>query len=85
MLTTKAQYRLGDAKEYFSEHLSVGDYYSEGQQVSGQWYGEGAEKLGCWASHGKTTSFVSVRTFIHRPGEIDGVPENYAIGYWPEW
>ena len=46
MLTTKAQYRLGDAKEYFAEHLSVGDYYTEGQQVLGQWYGEGAEKLG---------------------------------------
>ena len=46
MLATKAQYRLGDAKEYFSEHLSVGDYYTEGQQVLGQWYGEGAEKLG---------------------------------------
>jgi conjugative relaxase-like TrwC/TraI family protein len=46
MLATKAQYRLGDAKEYFSEHLSVGDYYSEGQQVLGQWYGEGAEELG---------------------------------------
>ncbi|HTS17181.1 MAG TPA: MobF family relaxase [Verrucomicrobiae bacterium] len=46
MLATKAQYRLGDAKEYFSEHLSVGDYYNEGQQVLGQWYGEGAEKLG---------------------------------------
>jgi conjugative relaxase-like TrwC/TraI family protein len=46
MLATKAQYRLGDAKKYFSEHLSVGDYYAEDQRVLGQWYGEGAEKLG---------------------------------------
>jgi conjugative relaxase-like TrwC/TraI family protein len=46
MLATKAQYRLANAKEYFKEHLSVGDYYSEGQQVLGQWYGDGAEKLG---------------------------------------
>ncbi|MGD1019858.1 MAG: MobF family relaxase [Verrucomicrobiia bacterium] len=46
MVAIKAQYRLSDAKEYFSEHLSVGDYYTEGQQVLGQWYGEGAEKLG---------------------------------------
>ena len=46
MLTTKAQYRLGDAKEYFAEHLSVGDYYAEGQRALGQWYGQGAEKLG---------------------------------------
>lgn len=46
MLATKAQYRLGDAKEYFAEHLCVGDYYTEGQQVLGQWYGQGAEQLG---------------------------------------
>ena len=46
MLATKAQYRLRDAKEYFSEHLSVGDYYTEGQQVLGEWYGQGAEQLG---------------------------------------
>jgi conjugative relaxase-like TrwC/TraI family protein len=46
MLATKAQYRLANAKEYFKEHLSVGDYYAEGQQVLGQWYGEGAETLG---------------------------------------
>jgi conjugative relaxase-like TrwC/TraI family protein len=46
MLTTKAQYRLPNAKEYFEEHLCVGDYYSEGQQVLGQWCGQGAEQLG---------------------------------------
>jgi|ERR1035438_3404381 conjugative relaxase-like TrwC/TraI family protein len=46
MLATKAQYRLGDAKEYFAEHLCVGDYYTEGQQVLGQWHGQGAEQLG---------------------------------------
>jgi conjugative relaxase-like TrwC/TraI family protein len=46
MLATKAQYRLRNAKEYFEEHLSVGDYYTEGQQVLGQWYGHGAKKLG---------------------------------------
>jgi conjugative relaxase-like TrwC/TraI family protein len=46
MLATKAQYRLRNAKEYFEEHLCIGDYYTEGQQVLGQWYGQGAEKLG---------------------------------------
>ena len=46
MLATKAQYRLPNAKEYFKEHLSVGDYYAEDQQVLGQWYGDGAEQLG---------------------------------------
>ncbi len=46
MLAPKAQYSLTDAKRYFKEHLAVGEYYSEGQQVLGQWYGKGAEALG---------------------------------------
>lgn len=46
MLTPKVQYSLTNAQGYFKEHLCVGDYYTEGQQVFGQWYGEGAEKLG---------------------------------------
>jgi conjugative relaxase-like TrwC/TraI family protein len=46
MLAAKAQYSLADAKRYFREHLSVGDYYTEGQQVRGQWFGKGAENLG---------------------------------------
>jgi len=35
MLTAKAQFSLADAKKYFKEHLSTGDYYSEGQHVPG--------------------------------------------------
>jgi conjugative relaxase-like TrwC/TraI family protein len=46
MLAAKAQYSLGDAKRYFREHLSVGDYYAEGQHVPGQWYGKGANDFG---------------------------------------
>jgi len=46
MLTMKAQYSLGNAESYFREHLRVGDYYMEGQSVSGQWIGEGARQLG---------------------------------------
>lgn len=46
MLAAKAQYSLADAKRYFREHLSVGDYYAEGQHVPGQWFGRGAEDLG---------------------------------------
>jgi conjugative relaxase-like TrwC/TraI family protein len=46
MLAPKAQFSVGDAKKYFREHLSVGEYYSQGQQATGQWIGEGAEKLG---------------------------------------
>jgi len=46
MLTMKAQCNLTDAEKYFREHLGVGDYYMEGQSVSGQWFGKGAEALG---------------------------------------
>jgi conjugative relaxase-like TrwC/TraI family protein len=53
MLAPKAQYSLGDAKKYFKEHLSVGDYYAEGQHVPGHWFGQGAEDLGL---HGITTT-----------------------------
>src|ERR1017187_9826270 len=46
MLTMKTQYSLKNAEGYFREHLRAGDYYMEGQSVSGQWFGEGALVLG---------------------------------------
>ncbi len=46
MVTAKTQYNLANAKEYFEEHLCVGDYYDEGQRVSGEWQGIGAARLG---------------------------------------
>ncbi len=46
MLTAKTQYNLKNAREYFEEHLCVGDYYAEGQRVSGEWTGLGAQRLG---------------------------------------
>ena len=46
MLSPKAQLNLKNAKEYFREHLRVGDYYAAGQTVTGDWFGIGAEKLG---------------------------------------
>ncbi len=46
MLTAKPQLNLRSAKEYFREHLCVGDYYAQGQKVVGEWFGLGAEKLG---------------------------------------
>ena len=33
MLTAKTQYNLTNAREYFEEHLCVGDYYYEGHPV----------------------------------------------------
>jgi conjugative relaxase-like TrwC/TraI family protein len=46
VVTAKTQYNLKNAKEYFEEHLCVGDYYNEGQRVAGQWFGVGAGRLG---------------------------------------
>ncbi len=46
MVTAKTQYNLKNAREYFEEHLCVGDYYNEGQRVAGEWIGLGAERLG---------------------------------------
>ena len=46
MVTAKTQYNLKNAREYFEEHLCVGDYYDEGQRVAGEWIGLGAERLG---------------------------------------
>lgn len=45
MITAKTQYNLQNAREYFEEHLCVGDYYNEGQRVAGDWTGLGAERL----------------------------------------
>src|SRR5216117_3053799 len=46
MVTAKTQFNLKNAEQYFAEHLCVGDYYDEGQRVSGEWIGLGAERLG---------------------------------------
>jgi conjugative relaxase-like TrwC/TraI family protein len=46
VVTAKTQYNLKNAREYFEEHLCVGDYYQEGQRVAGEWFGSGAERLG---------------------------------------
>ena len=35
-----------NAKEYFAQSLKREDYYSQGQEISGDWHGMAAEKLG---------------------------------------
>jgi conjugative relaxase-like TrwC/TraI family protein len=46
MLRPKPQLNLQNAREYFREHLCVGDYYSEGQKITGEWLGIAAKELG---------------------------------------
>jgi conjugative relaxase-like TrwC/TraI family protein len=45
MLCMKGQTSLNNAEQYFREHLSTGDYYSENRCALGEWFGTGAEKL----------------------------------------
>src|ERR1700678_1730106 len=40
------QKNIAVAKEYFDEHLSHNDYYTQGEVQRGQWIGEGVWKLG---------------------------------------
>jgi conjugative relaxase-like TrwC/TraI family protein len=46
MIQPRIQFNLANAREYFREHLSVGDYYAQGMKVAGEWLGHGAAKLG---------------------------------------
>jgi len=46
VLSPKTQTNLRNAKGYFEEHLSVGDYYAENERVQAEWIGEGAALLG---------------------------------------
>ncbi len=46
VLSPKTQTNLKNAKGYFEEHLSAGDYYVENERVWGEWLGKGAELLG---------------------------------------
>lgn len=64
MLAPKAQYILGDAKKYFKEHFSVGDYYTQGQHVPGHWFGQGAENLGLTGVT-RMTEFVRLCENLH--------------------
>ncbi|MBA3831677.1 MAG: relaxase domain-containing protein, partial [Chthoniobacterales bacterium] len=57
VLSPKTQTNLKNAKSYFQEHLAVGDYYSESEQVVGEWVGTGAALL-------KLGSIVSQDEFL---------------------
>ena len=46
VLSPKTQTNLKNAKGYFEEHLSAGDYYAENECLQGEWLGRGAELLG---------------------------------------
>jgi conjugative relaxase-like TrwC/TraI family protein len=64
MLTVKPQFNLRSAREYFREHLCAGDYYAQGQKVTGEWFGLGAEKLDLKGTV-KETDFLALCEGLH--------------------
>lgn len=46
MLRMQTSYNAGQAKDYFTESLSRGDYYRTGQETLGRWGGKAAKELG---------------------------------------
>jgi conjugative relaxase-like TrwC/TraI family protein len=46
MLRITPNSSAGGAKSYYTESLSRGDYYSQGQEIVGRWGGKGAERIG---------------------------------------
>jgi conjugative relaxase-like TrwC/TraI family protein len=46
MLGIEQSFSAKAATQYFAEHLSRGDYYSQGGARPGVWFGKGAERLG---------------------------------------
>jgi conjugative relaxase-like TrwC/TraI family protein len=94
MLTAKTQYNLKNAKEYFEEHLCVGDYYDEGQRVAGEWFGMGAAQLGltgkvgaeafsrlCENRHPVSGETLTQRLNTTRTDETNGHSANRRIFY----
>lgn len=68
MITCKTQYNLTNAKEYFNEHLKVGDYYSENESISGYWIGHGASMLGLQGEV-LENDFLNMCEGLHPSGE----------------
>jgi conjugative relaxase-like TrwC/TraI family protein len=94
VVTVKTQYNLQNAKEYFEEHLCVGEYYDEGQRVAGQWFGLGAERLGltsrvaaegflriCENQHPTSGETLTQRLNTTRVNEAGGNAANRRIFY----
>lgn len=91
MLRPKAQLSLKNAKEYFREHLCVGDYYAQGRRIMGEWFGQAAAALGlagvvdeksflalCEGQHPVTGEWLTQRRNSTRRSD-DGVVANRRI------
>jgi len=72
-----------NAKEYFAESLKREDYYSEGQEVSGDWNGIAAERLGLYGK--VTTAAFESLCDNEKPGTKERLTQrnksNRTVGY----
>ncbi len=82
MLTIKTQCNLSNAEKYFAEHLQLGDYYSQENQVLGQWFGTGAELLGL-AGVVKETDFLKLCRNEH-PADDGTLTQRLKTSRWDE-
>jgi len=93
VLSPKTQTNLKNAKGYFEEHLSVGDYYAENEHVRGEWLGKGAALLGlsgkvtrdqfvalCESQHPGSRELLTRRRNTTRK-DIDGEVANRRVFY----
>src|SRR5690242_6627828 len=72
-----------NAKEYFKQSLKREDYYTEGQDISGDWQGIGAQKLGL--SRSLTTAEFESLCDNQKPGTNERLTQrnrsNRTVGY----
>ncbi|MBK1883758.1 relaxase domain-containing protein [Luteolibacter pohnpeiensis] len=62
-MITVTQIRGGGG--YMSQHLSMNDYYSEGEEVVGHWLGKAAEQLGIEGQPVRQADFEALRSNRH--------------------
>jgi len=62
MITIK---QIRGGRDYFGNHLSANDYYSEGERVVGHWRGKLAEILGLDGKEVNGEDFESLRNNLH--------------------
>ena len=57
------------AANYFREHLTRDDYYSEGERIRGEWIGHGAERLGLRGDVGQEDFLAVIGNELDRFGQ----------------
>jgi len=62
MITIK---QIRGGRDYFGNHLSANDYYSEGERVTGHWRGKLADMLGLEGKEVVKEDFESLRNNLH--------------------